>query len=118
MMAAQPFKQNRASRGWHWLLGNRRRVATVSAAALALSVGYHVVFGQNGLTAYSQKRQNSVALDLELARLAHENELLKSHVDHLQTDPAAIERQAREQLHYARPGEVIITVPATDVTKP
>lgn len=87
-------------------------MATLAATGLAVSLGYHVVFGQNGLTAYSQKRQNSVALDHELARLARENDQLKSHVDRLQTDPSAIEHQAREELHYARPGEVIVSVPS------
>ena len=94
------------------MLGNRRRMATAAVAGLAVGLGYHVVFGQNGLTAYSQKRQNSIALNRELARLTRENDQLKSRVEHLQTDPAAIERQAREELHYARSGEVIIALPA------
>ncbi len=114
-MAATVQKENSATRGWRWVLGNRRRMATVAAAGLAISLGYHVVFGQNGLTAYSQKRQNSVALDRELSRLTRENAELKSHVEHLQNDPSAIERQAREELHYARPGEVIVSLPATPV---
>jgi cell division protein FtsB len=29
----------------------------------------------------------------------------------LQEDPDAIEHQAREELHYTRPGEVIVTLP-------
>ncbi len=91
----------------------RRRVATCAAALLAVGLGYHVVFGHNGLTAYEQKKLNSVSLDRELGTLQHENELLKGHVDRLQNDPSAIEHQAREELHYTRPGEVIYTLPAT-----
>ncbi|WP_263381189.1 FtsB family cell division protein [Granulicella arctica] len=91
----------------------RRRVATGAAAVLAVALGYHVIFGQNGLTAYEQKRQNAVRLDKELGSLRQENDLLKGHVDRLQTDPSAIEHQAREELHYARPGEVIYTLPTT-----
>jgi cell division protein FtsB len=37
---------------------------------------------------------------------------LKGHVERLQSDPNAIEHQAREELHYTRPGEVIYTLPA------
>src|ERR1700712_559461 len=97
----------------------RRRVATAAAAILAISLGYHVVFGQNGLTAYEQKRQNKVMLDKELGALQRENDLLKGHVDRLQNDPSAIEHQAREELHYARPGEVIYTLPTLPAaTKP
>ncbi len=90
---------------------SRRRVATGIAVVLAVSLGFHVVFGQNGLTAYSQKRQNSATLDKDLASLKHENEVLKEHVERLQNDPSAIEHQAREELHYSRPGEVIYTLP-------
>jgi len=94
-----------------------RRVATVAAAGLAIALGYHVVFGQNGLTAYQQKRQDTHSLEIQLKSLERENELLKSHVDRLQNDPNAIEHQAREELHYTRPGEVIYTLPATPSAK-
>jgi cell division protein FtsB len=90
-----------------------RKVATGAAALLALAMGYHVIFGQNGLTAYQQKRQDAQSLDRQLHSLQKENDLLKGHVDRLQNDPNAIEHQAREELHYTRPGEVIYTLPAT-----
>lgn len=90
-----------------------RKVATGAAALLAISMGYHVIFGQNGLTVYQQKRQDAESLDRQLHSLQRENELLKGHVERLQNDPNAIEHQAREELHYTRPGEVIYTLPAT-----
>ena len=91
--------------------GQRRRFATFAAAVLAVAVGYHVVFGHNGLTAYQQKRNDAHTLEQQLQLLAEENEALKGHVKRLETDPAAIEHQAREELHYTRPGEVIVTLP-------
>jgi len=99
-------------RVFSWAHTGWRRVATVAAAALAIGVGYHVVFGQNGLTAYQQKNRDAKSLDEQLKSLQRENELLKGHVDRLQNDPNAIEHQAREELHYTRPGEVIYTLPA------
>jgi cell division protein FtsB len=90
-----------------------RKIATGAAAVLALSMGYHVVFGQNGLTVYEQKREDAHSLDIQLHSLQRENDLLKGHVDRLQSDPNAIEHQAREELHYTRPGEVIYTLPAS-----
>jgi len=89
-----------------------RRGLTVAVIALAVGVAYHIIFGQNGITAYEQKRHDTRVLDSQLKSLQHENELLKGHVDRLQSDPDAIEHQAREELHYARPGEVIYTLPA------
>jgi cell division protein FtsB len=90
----------------------RRRAATVTAAALALSVGYHVIFGADGLTAYEHKRQETQLLNQQMLELQRENDQLKGHVDRLQTDPDAIEHQAREELHYTRPGEVIYAIPS------
>lgn len=95
----------RSHKGW-------RKVATGAAALLALAMGYHVIFGQNGLTAYQQKRQDAQSLDHQLRSLQKENDQLKGHVDRLKSDPNAIEHQAREELHYTRPGEVIYTLPA------
>jgi cell division protein FtsB len=90
----------------------RRKAATLAAAALALAVAYHVVFGANGLTAYQQKRQMTQLLNQQMQDLQRENDLLTEHVGRLQSDPNAIEHQAREELHYTRPGEVIYTLPS------
>jgi len=89
----------------------RRKMATIAAAVLAVAVGYHVVFGANGLTVYMQKRQETRLLKQQMAELQHENDLMTSHVNQLQNDPGAIEHQAREELHYTRPGEIIYTLP-------
>lgn len=82
------------------------------AGVLAISLAYHVVFGQNGLTVYEHKRQETNTLALEQQRLARENEFFRGHVARLQSDPNAIEHQAREELHYTRPGEVIYAMPS------
>jgi cell division protein FtsB len=103
---------NAVVRGYERLRRNWRKLATGAAATLAVAMGYHVIFGQNGLTAYEQKRQDTYSLDQQLHSLQRENDLLKGHVDRLQSDPNAIEHQAREELHYTRPGEVIYTLPA------
>jgi cell division protein FtsB len=89
----------------------RRKAATVAAAALALGVAYHVVFGANGLTVYEDKRHKTELLNEQMLELQQENDRLKDHVERLQSDPDAIEHQAREELHYARPGEVIYAMP-------
>ena len=105
---------NQTSRFSVWrgrLFTHRRRLATFAAAGLAVAVGYHVVFGSNGLTAYEQKRQLMRSLDHQMRDLTRENESLQGHVERLQTDPDTVEHQAREELHYTRPGEVIVTLP-------
>jgi cell division protein FtsB len=88
-----------------------RKIATGAAALLAVAMGYHVIFGQNGLTVYQQKRNDAQSLDGQMRSLQRENDLLKGHVERLQNDPNAIEHQAREELHYTRSGEVIVYMP-------
>ena len=92
----------------------RRRVATCAVVVLALMLGSHVVFGRNGLIAYRAKRAQVRTLREQMVGLQGENVRLRSHVDRLSTDPDAVEHEAREALHYTRPGEVIYTLPASD----
>jgi cell division protein FtsB len=91
---------------------SRRKAATVAAGALAILVGYGVIFGHNGLTVFAHKREEARELQQQMQQLQGENARLRGHVDELQNDPAAIEHQAREELHYTRAGEVIYTLPA------
>ena len=69
------------------------------------------MFGHNGLTAYEKKRQDAAQLQQQTQELERANTRLREHVERLQTDPGAIEHQARETLHYTRSGEVIYTLP-------
>ena len=93
------------------LFGMRRKIATVAAAVLAVMLGFHVVFGRNGLTAFGNKRHDLHDLQAQVRTLQRENAQLQGHVDRLTSDPNAIEHEAREDLHYTRPGEVIFTLP-------
>jgi cell division protein FtsB len=94
----------------------RRRAATIAVGALALGMGYGVVFGHNGLTAFAKKREEAKSLQQQMQVLKAENERLSGHVERLQNDPSAIEHEARAQLHYTRTGEVIYTLPANSET--
>jgi cell division protein FtsB len=92
------------------IFGMRRKIATVAAAVLAFMLAYHVMFGHNGLTAFGNKRHDLHDLQAQVNTLQRENADLQGHVDRLTSDPNAIEHQAREDLHYTRPGEVIYTL--------
>ncbi len=89
----------------------RRRGATMATGSLALMMFYGVIFGHNGVTAYIHKREEARELQQQMQQLQKENERLNEHIDRLQSDPDAIEHEAREELHYTRAGEVIYTLP-------
>jgi cell division protein FtsB len=110
----QPVKATRLlERLWVENLTNRRRIGTVAAVVFALLLAWHVVNGRNGLSSWQQKRTEDKSLAQEIDRLTTENARLSQHVDRLKSDPGAIEHEARERLHYARPNEIIYALPAS-----
>lgn len=90
----------------------RHKLATAAVGVLLILMGYHVLFGVNGVVAYQQKRKESRDLQQQIESLKHQNELLEQQIKALKYDPQAIEKEARERLRYARPGEVVYTLPA------
>lgn len=95
-----------------------RPAGTAVAVALILLLGWGVVNGKHGLSAWQQQRVKEQQLKKDIQDLQQENARLRAHVDRLKTDPNAIEHEAREQLHYAKPGEVIYTLPAQPQGQP
>jgi cell division protein FtsB len=89
-----------------------RRVATAAAILIAGLLGYHAVFGANGISAYEQKRHQHQVLQQEIGTLQQENSRLQDQVQRLKSDPKAIEQAARNLLGYAKPGEVLYAIPA------
>lgn len=89
----------------------RRRLATAAVAAFTTWLFVHVMFGANGTVVYRQKKAEYVGLQNEIRGLQQENDGYTGQIKSLQTDPKTIEKEAREQLHYARPGEVIYVSP-------
>ena len=95
-----------------WLYRARRRLATVAVAVVTVWLFLHVMFGANGMVVYRQKRAEYQNLNHEIDQLQKENDRYTAQIKALQTDPETIEKEAREQLHYARPGEVVYVSPA------
>ena len=100
------------SRATAWLYRTRRLIATCSVASLVSLLAFHVIFGANGMIVYHQKRTEFKSLDTEIKSLEAENERLNQRIKALKTDPKTIEKEAREQLRYAKPGEVVYSLPA------
>ena len=101
-----------------WAYRNRRRAATVLVVLAALGFGYNAVFGVNGIDMFEHKRAEDRAIQQRIVKLTQENKQLQQNVQELQSDPDAIEHEARERLHYARPGEVIWTENAPAAAPP
>jgi cell division protein FtsB len=89
----------------------RRRIATVAVAVLAVWLFVHVTFGANGMVVYRSKKAEYERVQKDIQQLQQENQRYADQVTQLKTDPKRIEKEAREQFHYARPGEVIYVAP-------
>jgi cell division protein FtsB len=96
----------------HWLYQMRRVLATVCIALLAVFLGYKVVFGANGMKVWQAKRAEVQRLQREIDRKQAEQQELQRRVKALQRgDANVIEKEAREQLGYVKPGEVVLFQP-------
>jgi len=97
--------------GWSWLAREWRRLGTAAAVLLIVGLLLHAMFGANGMVVYRQKRAEMEALQSEVDRLQKANAQYAERIKELKSDPAAIEKEAREQLHYTRKGEVVFVAP-------
>lgn len=108
-MAARYVEQTRPV--WTWIAAEWRRIGTAVAMLLTLGLVLHAMFGTNGIVVYQQKRAERLTLQSEVERLQKENDQYVDRIKGLKTDHRAIEREAREQLHYTRPGEFVYVAP-------
>ena len=89
----------------------QRKLAMGAIAVLLCLAAYFVVFSANGLLDHRQKRNESADLDRQIKSLHQQNSAMEQEIKALKNDPKTIEKEARERLRYAKPGEVIYTVP-------
>jgi cell division protein FtsB len=90
----------------------RRRIATIAVGFLAASLFIHVMFGANGMVVYKQKRDEYETLRRQMAQVQQENDRYTQQIQGLKSDQKAVEKEAREQLGYAKPGEYVYVPPA------
>jgi cell division protein FtsB len=98
--------------GWTWLAREWRKLGIVLGVLLIAGTVLHAMLGANGIVVYRQKRAEMQALQAEVDRLQKDNTQYAQRIKQLKSDPSAIEKEAREQLHYTRRGEVIFVAPA------
>jgi cell division protein FtsB len=96
---------------WSWLAQEWRRLGIGLGVLIIGGVFVHTMFGANGWVVYRQKKAEMQVLEKDVARLQRENAQYAERIQQLKSDPAAIEKEAREQLHYTRKGEVVYVSP-------
>lgn len=88
------------------------RLAAAGVVVFVLAyVPYHI-YVKSGLRRTIDLRHDLTALRAHNQELAAENERLAREAEALRTDPAAIERVARDELGWVRAGEVVVDLSA------
>jgi cell division protein FtsL len=79
------------------------------------------VFGTHGVLAMRQSQKQAEEIRKDIKRLDDENQRMQDRVKALKSDPAAIEKIAREEMKLSRQGEVIFQTqpkPASELQNP
>jgi cell division protein FtsB len=89
------------------------RLTAAAAVVFVLAyVPYHV-YARSGLARTIALRRELAALRAHNRELAAENERLGREAAALKDDPAAIERVARAELGWVKPGEIVVDLGAS-----
>ena len=94
---------------------NHRAIFMAGFAVVSLAV---LGWGGQSLARVWQMMQEVEGLEREIASLRVETSRLMAVVDHLRTDPDAIEQLAREDLGLVKPGEKILKLPPSPASPP
>jgi cell division protein FtsB len=84
----------------------RRKLLGV-AALLAAVLSLMSAADAQGFRRYLRLRQDVESLQTRNRGLAEQNEALRREINALRGDPLALERSAREELGYIKPGELV-----------
>jgi cell division protein FtsB len=97
-----------------------RRTATVAFVVMAALLFVHVMFGANGMVVFRHKRAEFDSLQKKIVQVDQENDRVTQEIESLKTDKKAIEKEAREQLGYVKPGEYkyVSPTPAPPAAEP
>ena len=88
-----------------------RRATAVTIGAVFMACSLVMLFGKGGYVELRRLRQERDELSRLVAERESRIEAQREDVDRLKHDPLARERIAREDLGYAKPGEVTIILP-------
>jgi cell division protein FtsB len=88
-----------------------QRGAILALALVCIFFIVHEIFGEHGYLALRREQRDLSELQQQIQQLQQENKQLELQINALKSDPKAIEKQAREGLGLARPGEIIFTLP-------
>ena len=89
----------------------RRELLLILFFVCLFSYAYLLTYGSGGFIELDRARSVLEQLELENQQLHEINRHKAQQLKRIKNDPEELERILREKLDYARPGDVIITLP-------
>jgi cell division protein FtsB len=88
------------------------RIALGVFGLLTVAMLLLTVFNEKGALQVHAQAKKLTSIESEIAKLDSENKQLNTEIQALRTDPATIEKVAREELKLVKPGEIILVTPS------
>jgi cell division protein FtsB len=95
----------------------KRKIFVIGVACLLLIMIVTAVFGKKGVMDLGRSRRELAARTQKIRDLEAEKDRLAAEIRRLESDPRAVEKEAREKLGLAAPGEKVVVDPAPPVKK-
>ena len=96
---------------FNWDQKSSRRTAIFVMALGTLFILVNEIFGPNGYMTLRHEKKEYTHLKQQVQTLSEQNQQLEQKINALKTNPEAVEKQARDQLYLAKPGEIIYMLP-------
>ena len=87
------------------------RIALGVFGVLTVAMLLLAIFNDKGALQVRSQSQKLSTLESEIKKLENENKQLTDEIQALRSDPATIEKFAREELKLVKPGEVVLVAP-------
>jgi cell division protein FtsB len=95
----------------------KKKIFVIGVACLLLIMVFTAVFGKKGVMDLRRSRRALAAQAARIRALEAERDRLAAEIRRLETDPRAVEKEAREKFGLAAPGEKVVVDPAPPVKK-
>ena len=102
-MAKRNYLQTHRTTRAAWI----KRLLVAAGILLGLGFLWSLIVGEMGVVKYYRMSAHARLLRSEIEHMKKDNARLSREVEALRTDPAFIERMARDKIGLARPGEVV-----------
>ncbi len=94
-----------------WGSKTLKRNAVFVLALFSLVMFMHEIFGHNGYLTYRHQKKEYNRLQQDVQTLSQQNQELQQKINALKNNPEAVLKQAHDQLHLVKPGQLVYMLP-------